>query len=186
MVEIGQLWLPILLSTAAVFVVSALAWMVVGHHNKDVRTLENEATFIEQLKQLNIPPGTYMWPGCGSGEDMKSEAFQARYDAGPWGSINVVAAKPDFARNLVLTAGVYIVVSLFVAYLTGQSRAAGAGFMAVFPVASAAAILGYCTGSLSHAIFFAKPGRFVLTDLIDGLIYGLLTGLVFGVLWPAA
>lgn len=184
MVEISQLWLPVVVSSVVVFFASFLAWMVIGHHKKDIKTLENEKSLIDQLKQLNIAPGTYMWPGCCPGEDMNSEAFKARYDAGPWGSMNIVAAKPNFARNLILTFLFYVIVSLFVAYVTGQARAAGAGFMTVFQVAGAAAILGYCAGSIPNAIFFSKPGRFVLTEFLDGLVYGLLTGVAFAVLWP--
>ena len=184
MVEISQLWLPVVVSSVVVFLVSALAWMVIGHHNKDIKTLENEKSLTDHLTQLNIPPGTYMWPGCGKGEDMNSEAFKGRYDAGPWGSMNIVAAKPNFARNLILTFLFYVIVSLFVAYVTSQARAAGAGFMTVFQVAGAVAVLAYCAGSIPGAIFFSKPSRFILTEFVDGVVYGFLTGVAFGVLWP--
>ena len=78
------LWLPIIVATVVVFIASFLAWMVFPHHKKDIKTLPDEKSLTDDLKQLNLTPGTYMWPGCADG-NMKSEEFQARYQAGPWG-----------------------------------------------------------------------------------------------------
>jgi hypothetical protein len=181
-----ELWLPILVSAVVVFVASAVVWMVLPHHKKDVQMLPDEKAFIDHLKTLNIPPGTYMWPNCAAGEGMNSPEFQARFNAGPWGSLNVLAGKPSFARNLALTFIFYVVVSLFVGYITSLARMAGADFRPVFRVAATTAILAYCAGSIPGAIFFGKPGRFIFTEFIDGVAYGLLTGIVFGLLWPAA
>jgi hypothetical protein len=184
--EVTQLWLPILVSAVIVFFASALAWMALPHHKKDVKALPNEAALKDQLKQLNVPPGMYMWPNCQTGEDMNSEEFKARFNAGPWGSINILPARPNFGRNLLLVFIFYLVVSVFVGYITSlaQGATAGAGFVPVFRVAGAVGVLAYCAGQIPGAIFFGKPGRFVLTDLIDGVVYGLLTGAVFGVFWP--
>ena len=73
---------------------------------------------------------------------------------------------------------------MFVAYITAQARSAEAGFLSVFQVAGATAVLAYCAGSIPNAIFFGKPGRFMATDFVDRLLFGLLTGVVFGFLWP--
>ncbi len=183
---IAQLWLPILVSAVVVFAASALAWMALPHHRKDVKALPDEKAFTDQLAPLKLAPGTYMWPNACTSDETKSEAFAARLEAGPWGTINVLAAKPSFARNLVLVFVFYLVVSLFVGYITSLARPLGAGFLAVFRVAGAAGVLAYCAGSIPNAIFLGKPGRFVLTDFVDGVVYGLLTGVVFAVLWPGA
>jgi len=183
--DLSQLCLPVVLSAIGVFIASFLAWMVLPHHKQDVRVLPDEKAWIARLKELKVSPGIYMWPNCQSPEDMKSEEYKARFNAGPWGSLNILPGKPNFARNLILVFLFYVVVSVFVAYITGHARAAGAAFAAVFQVAGSAAILGYCAGQIPSAIFFGKPGRFVLTDLIDGVAYGLITGLIFACLWPA-
>ena len=94
--------------------------------------------------------------------------------------------RPNFPRNLVLTFLFYIVVGIFVGYITTLARAPGATFLEVFRVAGATAILGYCAGSIPGAIFMGTPRRFVLTGLIDGTVYGLLTAVTFALLWPAA
>jgi hypothetical protein len=117
---------------------------------------------------------------------MKSEAYQARFESGPWGSMNIVGRKPNFASNLIKVFVFYLVVSIFVGYITSLARSAGAPGIAVFRVAGAVGVLAYCAGSIPNAIFFGKPGRFVLTDFVDGLVYGLLTGSVFAWLWPSA
>lgn len=186
MTEFTSLWLPILVSSVVVFFASFLAWMVLGHHKADVKALPDERAFIDRVSELKIPAGTYMWPNCATGEDMKSPEFQQRFDAGPWGSINIVGAKPNFGQNLTLTFLFYVVVSVFVAYITGEARGPGSGFGPVFQVAGSVAILAYCAGSIPNAIFFSKPGRFVFTEFVDGLAYGLLTGLVFALMWPVA
>jgi hypothetical protein len=180
------LWFPIVVSTIVVFVVSSLVWMVLPHHKKDIKVLPDEKALTEHLKQLSIPPGTYMWPGCGSSAEMKSQEYKARYEAGPWGSINVLGKKANFGLNLALVFIFYLVVSIFVGYITSLARPAGEPFLAVFRVAGATAVLGYCAGSIPGAIFLGKPVRFVLTDFIDNLVYALLTGLIFAWLWPGA
>ena len=186
MEQLWPLWLPILVSAVVVFIASMVIWMVLKYHNQDLQTLPDERALTDHLQTLNLPPGLYMWPHCGHGQDMKSAEFQARFAAGPWGSINIVGRKPSFARNLVLTFIFYIVVGIFVGYITALARDPGATFLEVFRVAGATAILGYCAGSIPGSIFMGTPRRFVLTSLIDGIVYGLLTGATFGLLWPAA
>jgi hypothetical protein len=183
---LSQLWLPVLVSSVIVFFASFLAWMVLPHHKKDVKSLPDEKALMDQLQKLELLPGTYMWPCCESGQDMKSAEFKARYDAGPWGSINVLGQKPNFARNLVLTFLFYVLVSIFVGYITFLAWSAGSAFLPVFRVAGATGVLAYCAGSIPNAIFFGKPGRFVLTEFVDGVVYGLLTGATFALLRPAA
>lgn len=180
-----QLWLPILVSSVVVFIASSVAWTISPHHKKDIQQLPDEKSFMDDLSRRRIPPGTYMWPNATSAEVMKSDEFQARYQAGPWGTLNVLPARPNMARNLTLVFLFYVVVGVFVAYITGHARQPGTGFLPVFQVAGATAVLAYCAGPIPNAIFFGKPARFVLTDFLDGIVYGLLTGVVFAVLWPS-
>ncbi len=186
MADVCQLWMPILVSSLFVFFASSIIWMVLPHHKADIKVLPDEAAFVERLNQFPIPPGTYMWPNCGSGEGPNSPEFKARMDAGPWGSLNVIGNKPNFAVNLVSVFSVYIVVGVFVAYITSQARDVGATFSEVFQVAGATAMLGYCVGWLPNAIFFSKPRRFVVTDMCDNVVYALGTAATFAWLWPSS
>lgn len=183
--SVMSLWMPIVVSAVVVFVVSAVVWMVLPHHKKDIRSLPDERRMIEFLETQSIPPGTYMWPNCGE-DGPNSEAFRARYAAGPWGTINILAAQPNFGRNLLLTFLFYVVVGVFVAYVSAQARVAGASFAEVFRVAGTVAIVAYCFASIPGAIFMGKPTRFMVTEFLDGLAYGLITGLIFAWLWPSA
>jgi len=185
METIVHFWIPIVVSTVAVFIASSIAWMVLPHHRADIKSLPDEATFVRQLSGLGIPPGLYMFPGCGSPEEMKTEDYHTRFAAGPWGTLTVLGSKPNFARNLFFVFLLYAVVSVFVAYITAQARPDGAASASVFQVAGATAILGYCAGQVPGAVFLSKPCRFFCTDMIDGVVYGLITGVIFAWLWPA-
>jgi len=183
---VTHLWIPIVVSSVVVFFASSLAWMVLPHHKADIKFLPDEKTFGEELAKFNLAPGMYMWPGCASTEAMKSEEYKQRYASGPWGTLTIQGTQPSFGRNLVLVFVVYVVASVSVAYLTSQGRAYGASFASVFQMAGAVAVVAYCLGQIPGAIFMAKPCRFVCTDLLDGLVYGLIPGAIFAWLWPAA
>lgn len=184
--ELTQLWLPILLSSVFVFLASSIMWMALPHHKADIKVLPDEKALTEPLAKLNLPPGTYMWPNCQSGESQSSPKFKARMDAGPWGSINILGCKPNFGANLALVFLFYLVVSVCVAYITSRSLAAGASCESVFWIACPTAILAYCAGGIPGAFFMGKPKRFMVTDFIDGVVHGLITAATFGWLWPAA
>jgi len=173
------------LSSVFIFIASSVIWMVLPYHKADIRKLPDESGFLSALKSQNIPAGVYMWPNCCDSTEMKSDDFKQRYDAGPWGSINVLAKKPNFARNMLLTFVFYLVVGVFVAYITSEARPFGANYLSVFQVAGATAILAYCAGGIPGAIFMGTPPRFIMTSLLDGVIYGLITAGTFGWLWPA-
>lgn len=182
-VTLLDLWLPILVAAAIVWFASALIWMVMPHHKKDIKKLPDGSAIPEQTRGLE--PGLYMWPNCDHG-DMKSEAFKQAYNAGPWGSLTVLPGKPSMLRNMGGVFAVYVVIGVFVGYVTSLARPAGAEFAEVFRVAGAVAMASYCLGWMPNALFFGKPGRFWLTDLFDCVIYALITGAAFAWLWPDA
>lgn len=51
-----QLWAPILLSAAAVWVASAVVWMALPHHKNDMSPLPDEKGFVDALRAMAIPP----------------------------------------------------------------------------------------------------------------------------------
>jgi hypothetical protein len=44
--------------------------------------------------------------------------------------------------------------------------------------------LAYAAANVPHAIWWGKPWRNVIMEVIDGFVYGLLTAGAFGWLWP--
>ena len=183
MVGIAELWLPILISGIAVFVVSSIMWMVLPHHKADIQFLENEEDFDKALNGLDIKPGYYMFPGCG-GKDMKSEEFKTRWKSGPWGSITIRGNAPNFGGNLLKCFIMYLIISAMAGYLAGIGTMPGAEYMDVFRAVGTAAILGYCMGGIANDFFLGKPTRFIITCFIDGVIYALVTAGVFAAMWP--
>ncbi len=64
MVPIISLWLPILLSAVAVFIISSLIHMFLGYHKNDFEKLPSEDQVMDDLGKSNIPAGDYMMPYC--------------------------------------------------------------------------------------------------------------------------
>ncbi len=179
-----DLWLPIVLSAVVVFFASFAAWTLLPHHREDIRPLPDEGPIVSALATLRLPPGMYAWPMPAKPADYKTKEFADRSARGPWGSLNVQPAAPSMGRSLVLVFLFYLVVGVFVAYVTSQSVVPGAEYLRVFQIAGTVAIVAYCFGQIPGAIFFGKSLRFTLTDLLDGVVYGLLTAGIFSWLWP--
>ena len=62
MVPIHILWLPILLSAVAVFILSSIIHMVLGYHANDFKGLPNEKQVLDDLRKHNLPKGDYSFP----------------------------------------------------------------------------------------------------------------------------
>ena len=181
-----DLWLPIVVSAVIVFVASFLAWMVLPHHKADWKGLPDEDTFNNMLRSTNINPGQYMFPYCSSSKDMKSEAFKERWKAGPRGTLCVWSGTGSMGLNLFWVFVFYLVVGIFVGYLTTLACEPGAAYMAVFRVAGTVAIMAYTLATIPNAIWFRTPLRSIVMNLVDGIAYGLLTAGTFAALWPEA
>lgn len=182
-VAVTELWLAILIASACVFFTSAIVWMMLPYHKKDIQYLPNEDDFFAGIKPLDIKPGLYMFPDC---QDMKSEGFQAKWKDGPWGTLNLMPRKPIFGLNLLRTFLAYLAITIIVAYIAGIALPKGSDYMDVFRVVATAGILGHCMGGLANDFFLGKPARFIVTGFIDGLIFALITAGVLASMWPGA
>ncbi len=185
-VALLDLWLPILIATVCVFFASSIIWMLLPYHKKDIQFLPNEEELTAKVTQMNIKPGLYMFPNCQDPKDYEGDEYKAKWKAGPWGTITVQPGQPSFGMNLFKTFLAYLVITVFVAYITAASTRAGADYLAVFQVAGAAGVLGHCMGGLAGDFFLGKPTRFIITGFIDGVIFALITAGVIASMWPAA
>lgn len=179
-----NLWLPILLSAAAVFVLSSLMWMVLPFHKGDFQKLGAEPEFHALLRQHRPGTGRYMvgFGDCGGG-------------GGPRTPID-----PDVPRALLLVQhgplsmgrslgawGVHlVVVSVLVAYAGSLALGAGAAAMPVFRMTSLAALLAYGGGVVPKSIWDGVPWKSVPVALFDAAVYAAATGAIFAWRWPAA
>jgi hypothetical protein len=108
-----------------------------------------------------------------------------KYKQGPVGMMTVFpSGLPVMPKFLGMWFAFCLILSFFVAYLTGRTVAPGAPFLAAFRVAATAAFLAYGLGQLANSIWKGQPWSATLKEVFDGLIYGLLTGATFACLWP--
>jgi hypothetical protein len=182
MVPLSELWIPILMSAALVFIASALIWMLLGWHNSDFKKLPNEDAVAAALH--GMAAGQYMLPFA-RGAEMRDPAFRKRRTEGP-NAVVTVTRFGEMGPQLAKTFIYYVVISLFVAYVASRTLAPGATYLAVFRVAGTVAILAYAGALPPSSIWFGKPWSATLKDMLDGVIYGLLTAGVFGWRWPGA
>jgi hypothetical protein len=185
MVAFWSLWLPILVASVAVFVVSAVVWMALPYHKSDWKRLANEEAFLDAVRGQMLPAGMYMYPGC-SPADMKSPEMKARFDRGPWGSLVVLPGKPNMGRSLSRWFLFIVVVAVFAAYVVGQGHGAGAEKIAVFRCASSMAWIVFGGSAIPGFIWEGKPGSYAAKGVFDGLLYALTIGAVFAWMWPHA
>ena len=196
---LSHLWLPILLSAFAVWIISALGWMVFGHHKKDRDPIPagREQEFMDAITRLNIPPGNYGFPDFCQHDNLpakeKREALKALYDKRPMGLLRVWG-EINMGVNMALTFFFYLFTSTVIAYLGWAALPHATGgtplpsnsvsFAKVFQVLGTAGVLAYCFASFPNDLWFQLKRRAMLMNWIDGIAFGLITGAVFAWLWP--
>jgi len=186
MVTIAQLWLPILLSSAFVFIASSILHMVLKFwHMPDYSGFSNEDEVGAAIRKGSTGAGMYTIPYC-KPEAMKEQATQDKFKQGPVGTIYL---RQPGAMNLGAFLGQWfafcLLVSVFCAYLGGHVMAVGTTYMSVFRVVGVAAFMVYALGTVPNAIWWGHQWKSQVKHVIDGLIYALLTAGTFGWLWPA-
>lgn len=186
MVPVLSLWLPLVLSAVAVFIISSIVHMVLPFHKNDFQKLPDEDAVMNALRPLNIPRGEYMMPRGEGMESMRSEAFKAKWKAGPVGLLSILPNENMGMGPQLLGWFVYcLVISLFAAYLPSRALGAGAPFIQVFRFASVTAFLGYGAALWQSTIWYRHSVATTLKQTFDALLFAVATGFVFGWLWPS-
>jgi len=117
MVSVVSLWLPILLSTVAVFLISSIIHLVLQYHNNDFIKLPTEEPVMDDLLKANIPPGDYHFPHANDMKDMNSPEFIEKMKRGPVGIITMMeSGPPAMGKQLVLWFIYSIIVGIFASY----------------------------------------------------------------------
>ena len=185
MIELHLLWLPILLSAVAMFLVSWGIHMLPLWHTSDYSGVPNQDKVMDALRPFNIPPGDYMLPRCTSHAEMKTPEFTEKLKKGPVMMMTVMPNGPFAMGGPLALWFIYgIVVSIFAAYVTGRALPAGAEYLAVFRFAGTTAFIGYALALWQMSIWYKRAWSATMKATLDGLIYALLTAGVFGWLWP--
>ncbi len=185
MISMVSLWLPVLLSAVAVFIVSSLVHTVLRYHANDLRKLPDEDAVATALRQWNIPAGEYILPRPNNMKDMNTPEFQEKVKKGPGALLTVWSGgRPSMAANLIQWFVYCLVVSMFAAYISSRALHAGAPCLSVFRFAGATAFFSYGVAGWQDSIWFKRAWSTSLKNTLDGLIYALVTAGVFTWLWP--
>ncbi len=185
MTHLHMLWLPILLSSAIVFIVSSIIHMLSPWHKNDYPKLQDEEKVLDALRPFNIPGGEYMMPRPANREEMRSPEFTEKMKKGPVVLLSVWPNGPaSMGKPLILWFLYTAVVGLFAAYVAGRALPAGATYFHVFRFTGVTAFLGYTAALWQMSIWYNRPWSTTIKTTVDGLIYALLTAGVFGWLWP--
>lgn len=179
MVPLTQLWLPILLAAAFVFIVSSIIHMVLGYHKADFRKLPSEDQVMAALREFDIPPGDYLMPCPEGPKGVKSPKFQEEMKAGPVAMMTIRrSGPPSMTSNLILWFLYCIVVGV------GRALKPSAQYLDVFRFAGTTAFAGYSLALLQNSIWMGRNWGATLRGMFDGLIYAGITAGTLGWLWP--
>jgi hypothetical protein len=186
MVELLDLWMPIVLSAVIVFVASSIIWMASPLHKHDYKNPgDKEGPLLDLLRAKSFEPGVYYVPWChGKAND---PATADKMKRGPWASLTVLPGMPNMGKMLFSWFAHLLIVGVFVAYLTSHAGLApGAEYLHVFRIAGTGALMAYAGYALPMCIWHGMPMSQLPGRLVDGAIYALLTAGTFAWLWPHA
>jgi hypothetical protein len=185
MTGLYQLWLPILLSGIAVFVVSSVIHMASPWHKSDYPKMADEARVMDALRPLAISPGDYLVPRPSTREEMRSPEFTEKLKKGPVMMLTVFPNGPmSMGRSLGQWFAYTLVVGVFAAYVAGRALPPGSHYLRVFRFAGVTAFIGYAVALWQMSIWYRRAWSTTIKATIDGLIFALLTAGIFGWLWP--
>jgi hypothetical protein len=187
MVQVTDLWLPILVSAAIVFVASSIIWMATPIHKNDYKSPgDKEGPLLAWLRQSGLTPGVYFVPWC-QGSQAKDPSTQQRMKEGPWALLTVQSGPPIMGKMLGLWFLHLLIVGFFVAYVASHAGLApGAKYLSVFRIVGATALIAHAGYALPMAIWHGMPWSQLPGRLFDGVVYCLLTAGTFAWLWPDA
>jgi hypothetical protein len=185
MTGLDVLWLPTLVASVIVFLVSSLIHMVLPWHKGDYPKLPNQDAVMDALRPFSMPTGDYMVPRPSSQKEMRTPEFAERMKRGPVVLMTVMPnGQMSIGRNLALWFVFCVVVGLFAAYVSGLALPVGAAYPRVFQIVAVTAFIGYSLALWPLSIWYRRGWSLAVKETVDGLIYALLTAGTFGWLWP--
>jgi hypothetical protein len=185
MTGLSALWLPILLSSVIVFLVSSLIHMVLPWHKSDYPKMPNEDKVMDAMRPLAIPPGDYFFPRPSGTQEMRSPEFIEKMKKGPVIMMTVFPNGPSaMGRSLVMWFLYSVVVGVLAGYVAGRALPPGAMYLQVFRFVSVTAFTAYAAALWQMSIWYRRAWSTTIKATVDGLIYALLTAGTFGWLWP--
>ena len=174
-----DLWLPIVVSAAACWIMSAIIWTLLKYHNSDYRRTGDEEAVRAALK--GNEPGYYLLPYCTDPGELKDPAVKKKYEDGPLAYITMLPnGIPAMGGRLVGQFLFFILVGVMCAYFVTRTLATGADYLSVFRVTGTVAFLANSFAYIPESIWFGRPWAMTAKNFADALLYSLLTGGIFG------
>ncbi|HEV7706034.1 MAG TPA: hypothetical protein VGO46_17175 [Gemmatimonadaceae bacterium] len=187
MTSMSALWLPILLASVIVFVMSSIIHMASPWHKSDFPKLANEDQVMDALRPLVTGPGDYMVPRPANMAEMKSAEFKAKVERGPRVIMTVTPGGPmSMSREMVLWFVYLVVVNVLVAYVAAHALLPNAPRNAVIRFAGLVSFIAYASALWQLSIWYRRSWGITIKATVDSLIYAVLTALTFAYLWPHA
>jgi hypothetical protein len=183
--DITVLWLPIVVASVAVFVLSSIVNMAMPWHKKDYPALPDQDRVLDALRPFNLMPGDYVVPRPATRSEFNTPEFTAKLERGP---VLVLTVAPNGRSNMGLTMGewfVYLlVVNCLVALVALPAVHSATEQGRIMHFVGLASFLAYVVALWQMSIWFRRAWRTTIWLTVDGLIYGIATGLIFCWLWP--
>src|SRR5437667_11941815 len=122
MTGLAVLWLPILVSSVLVFVVSSAIHMASPWHKSDYPKVPNEDRLRDALRPLAVPPGDYMVPRPANMKEMRTPEFSEKMKKGPVMVLTVIpTGPPSMTKSLALWSGSCPAAGLSAASVAGRA-----------------------------------------------------------------
>lgn len=185
MVDIAALWLPIVLSSVIVFILSSIIHMTPLWHKNDYPRMKEEDKVMDALRPLAIPSGEYIIPRAADAKEIRSPEFVEKMKRGPVMMLTVWPNGPAKMGTSLAFWFIYcVVIGVFCAYVSGRALPPGAHYLQVFRFVGTTGFLGYSAALWQASIWFHRPWNETLKSTFDGLLFALFTAGTFGWLWP--
>lgn len=181
----GSLWLPVLVSAAAVWLASSVLHMVLKYHRADYKGLSNEDAVAEAMRKGSPSPGYYVLPYCPDPSKFKDPAVLEKFSKGPVAYVSVVPnGMPNMGKHLGLWLGFCLLVSFVSAYIARHTLSPSSEGLLVMRITGTVAFAAYGFGNVVDSIWKGQPWGNTFRALFDSIVYAVLTGLAFRLLWP--
>lgn len=185
MLSFGSLWLPVVLSAVAAWLISAISWMVLPFHRGDYGKVPDEDAAMDALRKQGLAAGQYSVPHCGDHAKMREPAFQEKLAKGPVATLTVLPpGPPSMGKALGLWLGYLLVVGVVTAYVARHVLPAGASGLEVMRLTTTVLFGIHVLSQVPPSIWMGRPWRASLTQMFDGVLYSLAGGAIFTWLWP--
>lgn len=182
---IVALWIPILVSGIAIFIASAIAWVVLPHHKSEWQRLGCENDVMDAVRRGNPTAGMYAFPYAMDPTQRELPEMKAKMERGPVGYVTLRGpGAVSMGPMLVQSLAFYLVVAFFIAYVAFHAIPPGAPYLHVFRFAGTLALMAFAFGTVPDSIWFARPWKSFLLQFCDSVVYALLVAGIFGAFWP--